>query len=193
MTTFLVIYDVRKSKNRNEEDVSQIETLPDAIDFYCPDADLLVVVDSRRIQLDICRDMYGFHEDLLSIMYAVAFDKPCNNVGYSDVLISESPDQRSYGIMLTEEQNPPLLVFIADREFVYFQTRTLATQGIAELADDVTTPIVISKRDVIIECTNFLMRYLEDLTRELPFVKNFDDYKKYVMKVEAMRVRMEHK
>jgi len=167
----------------------KIETLSDAIDAYCPDAELAICVGPRRISLDICRDMYGLHEYLLDVMYAVAFDQPCDNVGYPEVLAPERTEQQhSYGIMLTEQQAPPLLVFLADSERVYFQTRSLATQGLSAQADDITTPVVVSKRDVIMECTSFLIRYLDDLTSQMPEVKEFADYKEYVQRIEAMRV-----
>ena len=190
MKTFRIIYNVRNSENRKDAERSQIGTLPDAIDSYCPDADLVVCVDPGRFPLNICRDMYGFHENLLDVMYAVAFDRRCDNVGYPDVLIPDRPEQRSYGIMLTEQQSPSILVFIAEYDFVYFQTRSLATQGIIALADDITTPLAVPKRDVIAECTSFLIRYLDDLTCQMPYVKDFADYKEYVEKIEAMRVRV---
>lgn len=103
---FRVIYELRNSASKRAVEPDRIETLFDAIDAYCPDADLAVCVGDRRIPLDICRDMYGFFENLLDVMYAVAFDLPCDTVGYPDVLTPDKAGQRSYGIMLTEQQAP---------------------------------------------------------------------------------------
>jgi hypothetical protein len=203
MKMFRIFYEVRDRKNQKleqppEEPVDElgngwpkIETLSDAIDAYCPDAELAVHVGHRRIPLDICRDIYGFHENLLEVMYAVAFDQPCNDVGYPHVLASErTGQQNSYGIMLTEQQAPPLLVFLADSEQVYFQTRSLATKDFRPQADDIITPVVVPKRDVIVECTSFLRRYLDDLTSQMPEVKELADYQTYVQRINAMRARV---
>jgi len=203
MKTFRISYEVRSRENQKPRDVPdepldelgnewpRIETLAEAIDAYCPDAELAVCVGQRRIPLNVCRDMYGFHEYLLEVMYAVAFDQPSPNLGYPDVLAQQRTEQQhSYGIMLTEQQVTPLLVFLADTERIYFQTRSLATQGLSVLPDDITTPVVAPKRAVIIECAEFLKRYLDDLTSQLPEVKDFDDYRDYVQRIEAMLVHV---
>lgn len=203
MKTFRVFYDVKDRRNQKVDEIPdepvdelgndwpRIETLSDAIDAYCPDAELAIYVGARRISLDICRDMYGFHENLLEVMYAVAFDQPCNDVGYPDVLAQERAEQQhSYGIMLAERQTSPLLVFLADSECVYFQTRSLATEDFRPLPDDVVTPVVVPKREVIVECTSFLGRYLDDLTSQMPQVKEFVDYQEYMHRIEVMRAHV---
>lgn len=184
---FHVIYNVRNPKNRIAEDRRHIKTLSDAVDSYCPDADLVMQVGTARFPLDICRDMYGLYEDLFIVMHAVAFDLHCDNVGYPDVLIPLTPEQKSYGIMLGEHESPHILVFIADRQYVYFQSRTLSTEGLVAGADDVTNPVVVPKREVIDESASFLLRYLDDLTSQLPFVGEFGDYKEYVREVIEMQ------
>src|SRR5262245_29318218 len=186
MKTFRISYEVRSRENQIPRDIPdepldelgnewpQIESLSEAIDAYCPDAELAVHVGAKRIPLNVCRDMYGFHEYLLDVMYAVAFDQPSPNLGYPEVLAGErTAQQHSYGIMVTEQQVAPLLVFLADSEHVYFQTRSLATQGLTALPDDVTIPVVMPKREVIIECAAFLKRYLDDLTSQIPEVREF--------------------
>jgi hypothetical protein len=82
-----------------------------------------------------------------------------------------------------------LLVFLADRDSVYFQTRQLASGGIVARPEDVTVPVVAPKREVLAECTSCLRRYLGDLSTQIPKVLGFDDYRESMAKLDAMTVR----
>ena len=41
-----------------------MESLADVVDSYQPGANLSVQIGETKIEMDVDRDMYGFHEDI---------------------------------------------------------------------------------------------------------------------------------
>ena len=73
---FHINYQVRSSKNTKSKEEIFFGCLADAIDSYQPDAGLSIQIGSAKIELNIDRDMYGFHDDILKIIEAIVFDLP---------------------------------------------------------------------------------------------------------------------
>lgn len=185
---FHINYRVRSSKNlRPEEDLS-VETLAESIDSYLPDADLFVQIGKHRIEMDLDRDMYGFHEDLITVLEWMTFDLPSNGP-YRDEFESIQPEQKLYTMVLTEGYDPRILYLLVDGGYVYIQTRTLGKDAVITSGEDVIDPIVCPKKDLILEACSFLDNYLKDLVKEIPIVEELNDFKAYLRRLKNIQVQ----
>jgi hypothetical protein len=184
---FHIHYQVRSSKNlRLEEDIF-VESLADVVDSYQPDADLSVQIGETNIKMEVDRDMYEFHEDILDIIEALAFDLPSDGP-YKDILEPSKPEQKIYSIRFTEAYYPKIGYFLADDKYVYVQTRTLQKATVVMLPED-ARDIVCTRSDIILEVVTFLTHYVKDLIQEIPIVEKLKDYQDYTERLEKVRIQ----
>jgi hypothetical protein len=185
---FHINYQVRNSKNLRlvEEDIF-VESLADAVDSYQPDADLSVQIGETKIEMDVDRDMYGFHEDILKIIEDLAFDRPSYG-SYKDIIGPRKPEQKIYSIRFTEAYYPKIGYFLADNKYVHLQTRTLQKDTVVILQED-TKDILCTRRDIILDVGTFLSNYLKDLIQEIPIVETLEDYKDYIERLQKIQIR----
>jgi hypothetical protein len=185
---FHINYQVRNSKNLRlvEEDIF-VESLADAVDSYQPDADLSVQIGETKIEMDVDRDMYGFHEDILKIIEDLAFDRPSYG-SYKDIIEPRKPEQKIYSIRFTEAYYPKIGYFLADNKYVHLQTRTLQKDTVVILQED-TKDILCTRRDIILDVGTFLSNYLKDLIQEIPIVETLEDYKDYIERLQKIQIQ----
>ena len=184
---FHINYQVRSSKNlRLEEDIF-VESFADAVDSYQPDADLSVQIGETKIEMEVDRDMYGFHEDILDITEALAFDLPSYGA-YKDIIEPRKPEQKIYSIRFTEDYYPRIGYFIADDKYVHLQTRTLQKDTVVILLDD-AKDILCTRRDIILDVGTFLSNYVKDLIQEIPIVESLKDYKDYIERLQKVQIQ----
>jgi len=184
---FHINYQVRSSKNlRLEEDIF-VESFADAVDSYQPDADLSVQIGETKIEMEVDRDMYGFHEDILDITEALAFDLPSYGA-YKDIIEPRKPEQKIYSIRFTEDYYPRIGYFIADDKYVHLQTRTLQKDTVVMLLDD-AKDILCTRRDIILDVGTFLSNYVKDLIQEIPIVESLKDYKDYIERLQKVQIQ----
>ncbi|MFL5589417.1 MAG: hypothetical protein ACJ797_20050 [Ktedonobacteraceae bacterium] len=186
---FHIDYIVRNRRNRRSEEDVFPETLADAIDSYCPDASLVIQIDESKIEVDVCRDMYGLHEDLLRVLECIAFDLPSEGP-YREVLEPIQPGESLYTLIFTEFYFPRVIYFLCKGKYVDLQTRTLYKDVIIASSEDVTTPTTSTRNDIIVDSCSFLMKYLQDLAEEIPIVKDLDDYKAYLARLEKIQMQL---
>ena len=184
---FHINYQVRSSKNlRLEEDIF-VESFADAVDSYQPDADLSVQIGETKIEMEVDRDMYGFHEDILDITEALAFDLPSYGA-CKDIIEPRKPEQKIYSIRFTEAYYPKIGYFIADDKYVHLQTRTLQKDTVVMLLDD-AKDILCTRRDIILDVGTFLSNYVKDLIQEIPMVERLKDYKDYMERLQKIQIQ----
>lgn len=185
---FHINYQVRSSKNLRlvEEDIF-VESLADAVDSYQPDADLSVQIGETKIEMDVDRDMYGFHEDILKIIEDLAFDRPSYGP-YKDIIEPRKPEQKIYSIRFTEAYYPKIGYFLADNKYVHLQTRTLQKDTVVILQED-AKDILCMRRDIILDVGTFLSNYVKDLIQEIPIVGRLKDYKDYMERLQKIQIQ----
>jgi len=184
---FHINYQVRSSKNlRLEEDIF-VESLADAVDSYQPDADLSVHIGETNIEMDVDRDMYGFHEDIIDLIEALAFDLPSRGP-YKGIVEPGKPGQKIYCIRFTEAYYPKIGYFLADNKYVHLQTRTLQKVTVVMLPED-ARDILCTRRDIILEVGTFLSNYVKDLIQQIPIVESLTDYKEYMERLQKIQIQ----
>ncbi len=171
-----IYYEVNNPSNQTEKSSLPPETLAEAIELYIPDADLYLLIGDYLIQMEVGRDMSGFYKDLIEVMGNLRFDIPSNDF-YKEALGEVHPELKIYTIVLTDFHAPPIIFFYSVGNRVCIQTRTLQSDKVIAIATDIKFPVCYEKDDLIYQCCQFLYRYLNDLTREMPDAKSFSDYK----------------
>lgn len=186
---FHISYEVKSSKNLRLEEEIFTETLKDAVDSYCPDADLFIQINGCKIEIDVCRDMYGLHEDLLGVLKCLAFDLPSDGP-YRSALEPIQPDEKLYTLIFPEFYIPRIIYFLSRGKYVYLQTRTLHGDAVVASPEDVIAPIASMKKDVIVNSCIFLQEYLRNLIEEIPTVADLEDYKEYLAQLEKNQLQV---
>lgn len=182
---FHINYEVRSGKNLKLEDDIFVESLADAVDYYQPDADLSVQIGETKIEMEVDRDMYGFHEDILKIIEAMAFDMPSYGP-YKDIIAPMGSNQKIYTIRFTEDYHPKIGYFLSEGNSVYLQTRTLEKNTVFFLSEDVKD-ILCTKRDIILDVCSFLSVYMNQLANEIPILKRLEDYNDYMNRLGILQ------
>jgi hypothetical protein len=184
---FHIDYQVRSSKNLKLEEDIFVESFADAVDSYQPDADLSVQIGETKIEMEVDRDMYGFHEDILKITEDLAFDRPSYGP-YKDIIEPRKPEQKIYSIRFTEAYYPKIGYFLAENKYVHLQTRTLQKDTVVMLLDD-AKDILSTRRDIILDVGTFLSNYVKDLIQEIPSVERLKDYKDYRERLQKIQIQ----
>jgi len=187
LETKFVYYEVNDKTNQRHDD-SPIQTLGEAIDAYKPDADLFLVIGTLIVQMDVGRDMYGFHRDLLKLSEQLAFNEPSSNAYIREAGITHDRDD-IYTVVLTDFYHPLIIYFILEGEYIMVQTRTLQGEEVIMTEEDITTSVQFKREDLINNICEFLHCYLENLLEVNPIVSSFTDYQEYIERLTAVEVR----
>lgn len=190
LETALVHYTVHDRTNGRAPSSSSYENFAEAVDAYQPNAELYLVIGKRMIEMDVGRDMFGFHRDLLKLLEHIILNLP--NYGlYHDSLGPIEAGSTLYSLVLTDFHEPPVLYFAVVRDVVLVQTRTLLKGQAIATDDDVTDFVTYDKLDFLYNCCSFLRRYTKDLGDQLPAARKFDEYASSLRMLDLLPARNE--
>lgn len=173
-TTF-IRYTVHDRSNTRPTSSEEYESLADAVNAYWPDAKLSLMIAQRIIELDVGRDMYGLHRDLLGLLEHIQAGGPGRGP-YREAIGSMAVGTPVYTVVLTEFHDCPILYFSLVDDFISVQTRTLSGEEVIVGDDDVADPVLYDKKAFLHNCISFLQEYLQDLGGELPVVRDLPEY-----------------
>jgi len=177
-TTF-IRYTVHDRANTRPASSEEYDSLADAVNAYQPDAELSLMIAQRIIELDVGRDMYGLHRDLLRLLEHIQAGAPSRGP-YREAIGSMAVGVAVYTIVLTEFHDCPILYISPVDNFISVQTRTLSGGQVIGSDDDVTDPVLYDRKAFLQNCTSFLQEYLQDLGSELPLVRDLPEYEAYL-------------
>ncbi len=181
-------YNFRNKEARPEGERLPPFSLADAVSLYAPALDLSLIIGQYEIELEVKRDMYGLHSELLGLLEKLAYDLPGNPKWepYVAAVDETRSMARLHLIVLTAFWAPPVIYFHASGDTVYLQTRTLEGQEVIATPEDVTNPVPCLRKELVSNIHAFLTDYLDGLARTFPNIRSLDDFQSYAVTLQKI-------